>query len=334
MSNSLLHIFNGDALVDIFKQTTIAGDYLVWREALVAGPTPNVTEETEWLKIRLKHLVSAYNVNEVSCKHDLLEQFDKLKEVNNYQEVILWFEADLFCQINLLYLMSDFALRRVNCNILRLIYLDNFADGSEVVAKNFSLSQLNSKELSDLFAKRSNISSSMLSLAAIVWDAYSSYNPKNIEKLLFQNELPISFVKNAMLNHLARFPSVKNGLGYIENKILELVYERGKSFSLLFKEFSNSNPFYGLGDSQLWLSIKILAEAENPLILLTPSKNNEFSLDTNIEITSLGKDILLGKENFIKQNNLNIWLGGVHLTNESFWCWDDLSCKLIHSKEM
>lgn len=46
----MLHVRNGDSSAHLLEGSNLPGDHLVWREALVAGPTPQGLAKEEWRK--------------------------------------------------------------------------------------------------------------------------------------------------------------------------------------------------------------------------------------------------------------------------------------------
>src|SRR5207253_5600508 len=121
------------------------------------------------------------------------------------------------------------------------------------------LGQLNQQQLASLFPQRRAVTEAQLSLGSKAWQAYSSPNPQKIEGLLASDTSALPFLKGALIKHLQRFPSVRNGLGRIENLGLELIAAGQKEFDKLFREFGNAEPTYGFGDAQLFNEQKRLA---------------------------------------------------------------------------
>ena len=107
-----LHILNGDSTVEIFDKTTILGDIVVWREMLCEGVIQNEIGSDAFWKSRYDFFESEFNVNKLEYFDKTIKELIKLEELSNYKEVVLWFEYDLFCQINLIaacsYLLKSF----------------------------------------------------------------------------------------------------------------------------------------------------------------------------------------------------------------------------------
>jgi hypothetical protein len=319
----ILHIHNGDASADVAKQSSIPGEHFAWREALIDGPAPVATNEQEWRRVRAQHLSEAYGVERGECERESIAQEKKLASFAVYEEVVLWFEHDLFCQVHLVYLLNWFAKRDLGQTKLSLICIGSFP-GRE----NFrGLGELSGEELSSLFPSRQPVTREQLHLATEAWDAYRSTDPRDLETLLQKDTSPLPFLGPALQGHLRRFPSTANGLGRIENRGLQLVDSGLHAFGDLFRRFGEVEPVYGLGDIQFWLSLRRLADANQPLLKIN---GDSPSPDTTIEITDLGKAVLKGDGDFVALNGMEGWLGGVYLSDErNLWRWDDKSEAIV-----
>ena len=102
----MLHILNGESTAQTLKQSRLAGDHLVWKEALIWGPTPATVDLPEWCRLRAEFLAGANSMNAQQCFEELMQQEAALGMLADQEEVVLWFEFDLFCQLNLIYVLS------------------------------------------------------------------------------------------------------------------------------------------------------------------------------------------------------------------------------------
>src|SRR2546423_14332079 len=102
----MLHVHNGDSSADTAKQSLLTGEHFAWRESLITGPTPAGLTDDGWRRIRAKHLSDAYGIDEKECEQSLLHQEETLASSAQHEEVALWFERDLFCQVHLTYLLN------------------------------------------------------------------------------------------------------------------------------------------------------------------------------------------------------------------------------------
>ena len=327
----MLHIHNGDSAAGTAKKTDIPGDHLAWREALVCGPAPGGLSDDAFRSVRARHLSDAYGVQLEKCENELREQEEALSRFADHEEVLLWFEHDLFCQVQLIYLLDWFARHESGQTKLSLVSISEFPG-----VENFhGLGQLNEEQMASLFPQRQSVTAAQLQLGSEAWAAYSSSNPKEIESLFDSDLSPLPFLQSALIKHLRRFPSTNNGLGTIGNVSLELISKGFGNFRSLFPAFARREPEYGFGDAQLFLELKRLAEATTPLLKFGGGVNGA-ALDsaqmllTSFEITQHGQAVLAGDQDFVVRNGIDHWLGGVHLEGaEAEWRWDEQAQELL-----
>jgi hypothetical protein len=322
----MLHIINGDSTVGTLEKSEIQGDKFSFRDALIYGPTPAGVEDSAWLELRANHLSDFYSVELERCRNGLLEQEQVLSTLDSHDEVVLWFEHDLFCQVNLLYLLHRFARMSSAPSQTSLINVGSFP-GKD----NFrGLGELDVEELASLFPARTQLTKRELDLGADAWNAYCSADPTAMEGLLARDTSALPFLETAFHAHLQRFPSVSNGLGQIENRGLDLI-ERGlHKFNQVFPRFVVEEGVYGLGDSQFWLSLKQLARVPVPLLSFdkADSELEEFS-SVDMEITDTGREVLKNEADYVDLNGVDCWIGGVQLSGRhQIWRWDAANQRL------
>src|SRR6266404_7405497 len=213
----MLHIHNGDSTAGTAKKSTIPGEHLAWREAMVCGPTPTGLSAEEFLQLRAKHLSEAYSVSLEHCERDLRAQAEALARSLDHEEVVLWFEHDLFCQVHLIYLLDWFAQNELGQTRLSLICINEFPG----LTGFRGFGELNEEQLGGLFPQRQEVTHSQLDLGSKAWQAYSSAQATGLIALLESDTSALPFLKTALSKHLQRFPSTANGLGRIERVGLE-----------------------------------------------------------------------------------------------------------------
>jgi hypothetical protein len=327
----MLNIHNGDSTAGTALKAPIPGAHLAFREALVAGPTPANLSPLEWRKLRAAHLSSAYGGSWEEAQRDLERLEAALSSFYLHEEVVLWFEHDLFCLINLLYLLDWFAARGLGKTRLSLIFIGEFPGKPDFRG----LGELNETELASIFDSRHEISEAEMQLATSAWKAYCSPEPTALEEFLNSDTAPIPFLKPALVSHLARFPSVRNGLGRVEQCGLALINEGVKKFTDLFLRFIREEGVYGFGDSQVYLALQQMSNVRAPLLRNGAGRNGKGGLDpervrnATYEITERGRAVLSGDADFVELNGIDAWLGGVHLTNDHFWRWDDETSRIV-----
>ena len=321
----MLHIHNGDSTANTARQSTIPGEHFAFREAMISGPTPAGLHDADWRKLRADHLSAVYGGAREEAEQDLLRQEGTLSSYAAHEEVVLWFEHDLFCQLHLIYLLNWFAARDLGKTKLSLVCIGEFPG-----VENFhGLGELQATQLASLFDSRHEVTGAELNTASAAWEAYCSPEPPAIEALLRSDTSALPFLKTALRSHLARFPSVLNGLGRIEHCGLALINDGHREFVDLFPRFGEQEPVYGLGDFQFYLALKRLSDAHAPLLTNGNGHDSDGRLNsgkiknTTFEITDRGAAVLQGKADFVKLNGIDLWLGGVHLSDRNLWRWDE-----------
>jgi hypothetical protein len=326
----MLHIHNGESSAGTLRQSNLPGEHFAWREALVCGPTPNGLTEDEWRNVRARHLADAYDLKFEDCESDLRRQEEMLAKFRAHEEVVLWFEHDLFCQLTLFYLLNWFAQQEFGKTKLSMVCIREFPG----VEDFRGLGQLNAEQLAWLFPQRREVTTAQLQLGSRAWSAYCSPKPTAIEALVNSDTSSLPFLKDSLGKHLQRFPALRNGLGRIENLALELIATGNGEFVWLFPKFGKAEPAYGYGDAQFFLELKRLATALKPLLTMSNAAtvtalDSAQLLQSSFQITELGKAILCGNDDFVRTNGIDWWLGGVHLKGEeATWRWNESRGKL------
>src|SRR6266404_3630170 len=213
----MLHIHNGDSAAGTAKKSDIPGEHLAWREALVCGPAPANLSIDEFRQVRAQHLVDAYGGSRERTTQELRAQEETLARFSDHEEVVLWFEHDLFCQVHLIYLLDWFAQNELGQTRLSLICINEFPG----LTGFRGFGELNEEQLGGLFPQRQEVTHSQLDLGSKAWQAYSSAQATGLIALLESDTSALPFLKTALSKHLQRFPSTANGLGRIERVGLE-----------------------------------------------------------------------------------------------------------------
>ncbi|MUP46057.1 DUF1835 domain-containing protein [Gramella sp. BOM4] len=111
--NSISHILNGDALKQGFPKR-IPGELIIVRECLIEGDVSR-RDLDGFFASRISWLGEAYNESRENYKRRVKQEFKKILNLDKKSEINLWFEEDLFCQVNLWFV----------CYLLKLIDAEN-----------------------------------------------------------------------------------------------------------------------------------------------------------------------------------------------------------------
>lgn len=294
MGESILHITNGDSTTDYLQKLKFSGEFITWREILCEGKTTaDIGSEAFW-KTRFEFFKTSYKINKQSFINYTLKEYRKLCNEKNQKEIVLWFEHDLSCQINMLALISWLKRYRKGYPI-SLVCSGKIGNSK----KMFSLPELNEKQLQRHFKNRIELTQDDIEYADYIWQLYCSESPLRLETVYKFNPMsPFQYLATAIEAHLKRFPSVENGLNTIENTILKTAKNRNittkkQLISILTKE----EDVYGFSDFQYRNNIDTLSKL--------------FSSFNPVKLSKKGKEVLENQLNFYGQiRNDNSYLGG------------------------
>ena len=291
--SSQLHITNGDNFTERLRKLKYKGEIITWREMLCEGKTEtNVGSEAFW-KTRFEFLHKNYNVSKSWFVEKTLKEYRSLCNHKQQDEIILWFEFDLFCQINMLAVLSWLKTHRRHAEI-SLVCSGYQEDGQTLLG----LSDLSDAQVDELYKKKIVLTQDDIEYADYVWQLYCSDNPIRLENLTDYENYHFEYLENAIKAHLKRFPTIKNGLNELENRILQIAdEEKPASKKALMGAILKNQGWYGFGDTQFQRILQNL----RPL----------FKSVSPVRLSKKGKEILENKTNYysvIRDNEA--YLGG------------------------
>lgn len=254
--NKTIHVLNGDSTAPILEKSKIKGDIVVWREMLCEGPLHKEVGSDEFWTKRYSYFESEIGVNRLEYYDKTIKEVVKLEDLSDYNEVVLWFEFDLFCQINLLalctYLLNKY-VKKVN---YYLVCVGN----EENKVKLQSLSDYSPLEFQNLYTNKVSLSKTSLTFAKESWEVYVKNNIDELKSFNFNKNSKFRYLQQAIHQHLLRFPS-KNGLNQISTKILEIINLNSFSKKEIIEKLLNwqqRETVYGFGDLQYFLYLNEL----------------------------------------------------------------------------
>lgn len=244
--SSQLHITNGDMFTDKLRSLKMDGDIITWREMLCEGKTEtNVGSESFW-KTRFEFLNKNYKVSKSWFIDKTLKEYRTLCNHKQEDRIVLWFDYDLFDQINMLAVISWLKTHRPYAEI-SLVSSDE-VENLELLS---GLGELDEEQLRKLFIKRTLLTQDDIEYADYVWQLYCSDNPIRLENLKDFDSFQFSHLSGAIEAHLMRFPTIKNGLNEVENNILRLARSaKPKTKQDLLHTVLKNQGRYGFGDTQ------------------------------------------------------------------------------------
>lgn len=366
-----LHITNGDAAGDMLKASSaIEGDVLCWRDVLHDGPI-TVLEGAHYHRERAAFLWSVVSGNSPLPQFDgsefeILKNFEdralRLNNLDKYDELVLWFEHDLYDQLQLAECLYHLAKQRHICDKTRIICIGDHSG----VPYFHGLGNLSIVQMEDLYPGRKPLVREQLQQGSQVWHALSSATPDALQGLLGQSFSDLPYMRAALRRFAQEYPSIENGLTRTQHYILQSIatpltelpilqanlaqqegaghLDKGMSAAQRYEEIMSSDeirigrlfvnlqtleqaPF--LGDTWLIKEIDTLARATVPYINLNTDKGESWNVKTVYKITEAGLAALEGNGRWGMDNDYDLWRGGVHITNNRLVLWDDAQSRFM-----
>jgi hypothetical protein len=291
--SSQLHITNGDTFTQKLKTLDLKGDIITWREMLCEGKTETSVGSESFWKTRFEFLHKNYKITKSWYVEKTLKEYRSLCNHKQQDQIILWFEYDLFCQVNMLAVISWLKHHRKYAEVY--LVCSGKEDEKDIL---YSLSDLNEEQLHTLYKHKVLLTQDDIEYADYVWQLYCSDNPIRLQNLTDFSNFQFDYLSDAILAHLKRFPSIKNGLNQVENNILKLAVDKKPKTKIEFISTILTNQgVYGFSDSQY----------DRVITKLRPL----FTNFNPVRLTKKGKEILEGKTSYyacIQENDA--YLGG------------------------
>ena len=243
---AILHITNGDVLTSRLQALNVKGIFFTWREMLCEGPIEGRIGSSEFIASRKLFLKNTYDIEVRHYEEKFISQFSLLDDSTVYDAIVLCFEYDLFCHINLLGALQllEKHNRRESIHLVCSGWLEHI-DGLK------GLSELTDEQLLSHYNKRVQLTTQDRELGKQVWNNYISKDPLALSTEMARGT-QFEYLGNCISAHKSRFPSKQNGLNTLENQILKLLdtYEITSKHHLLGYAL-NYQGYYGYGDMQI-----------------------------------------------------------------------------------
>jgi hypothetical protein len=312
---NILHILNGDAPRPAMEQSSLPGTFSAWPDVLHDGPTPLATGEA-WIRARVGHLGAG--ASEPGDR--ILEQYRAsdavLESWPERDEVVFWFEHDLFDQLLLIrhlwWLTTNAAERERHSTRFSLVC------GSDYIGL------LKPEQFPPRFAARQPITGAQIRVGAAAWEAYCSGEPTRL--LPYAGAASpaaelLPYVPAALHRLLEEFPAASTGLARSERQILEVLSEGPRTPEQTFVAASRLEEAIYMGDLSFWNIVQAMNAGPHPLVTLDVKERPGRLPDGVLRITDTGRAVLAGRADHVALNGISRWLGGTLLSSGRQWRW-------------
>jgi hypothetical protein len=320
----VLHVANGTSTTTTIAAAGVPGKRSIWADPLYDGPVPGGLSDSELLDVRRQYLGDDPSLDPVN---DLREWRAAIERHASYDELILWFEHDLFDQLNLIQLLTWIREHVPASKPVSLISVDSFPGRPDFKG----LGELTPRELVTLLDVRQRVSGRQYDLARRAWDAFRESTPEALEAIRHENISALPYLAASIARLLQEYPWTTDGLSRTERRLLELAMGDGITLSNAFARMHEGECAYYVTDGTVAELAQTLARTSPPLLILhMPEADQRGVLRGDIAVTDAGRAVLLGERDRVAMCGIDRWLGGVHLqTDGPIWRWDDARQRII-----
>jgi hypothetical protein len=244
-------------------------------------------------------------------------------------ELVLWFEHDLYDQLQRLQVLARVARVSARTPARRAVISEAVVDGY--------LGQATAAALRAGFSGRVRIDERTLAQAVQAWLAFAGDDPARLEQLLDEDRPGSPHLGPAIRRWREEFPQVGDGLSRTERQALEAL-ARGvfRARDLHVAACQHAEDAIFIGDSVFASILHRLASGPSPLLshpdqrpLTLPEPDRDWKVFWNdsLLITRAGRELLAGEGDWMRDAPPR-WLGGVELRGSRCWRWDPVANRL------
>lgn len=314
-SPTTLHVTNGESAASSLR-AALGGRVVSWADALHVGPVPGGLAPARLRAARARFLAGLSGISLQDVSRGLAERDRTLDDHGG--DYLLWFEADLYDQLQLIQILDALRRKQVRPDDIGLISVGEFRG----VAHFMGLGQLTPRQLKSLQTERVTLTEETLALASRAWAALRRADPSGLMVVARSESAQLRFLAEAFGRLMQEYPSRVDGLSLTERRILIAVSEGAETAGEALKRVNQRERRPFLGDLVCYALIQELATAPRPL--LKADVGDRPRRETALGLTRVGRQVLEGRADHCRLNGCDRWIGGVHLsTGVPGWRYDE-----------
>ena len=323
----VLHVANGSSTTRLIEAAAIAGTTSLWADPLHDGPVPADLSDAALIDVRARYLAGVTGQSSADIANEFGRWRTAIDDLTSYDEVILWFEHDLFDQLNLVHLLTTLRPRVGATPVVTLVCIDAFPGRPRFKG----LGELTPHELATLLDARQPVSDAQYALAEPAWQALRSPTPWPLDSLRTTDTSALPFLAPAVARLLQEYPWTSDGLSRTERRLLSLAADGPIDLLSAFPRMHDGETAYYVTDLSLVTIAETLSRTTPPLLTVErASEAGGRPLQGALTLTESGRAVLAGRHDRMATCGIDRWLGGVHLRDGSpIWRWDDRHQRIV-----
>jgi hypothetical protein len=300
----VLHVTNGDSTVEIMRRAHVVGDIVAWADVLHEGPVPAL-DAAGLRGVRARFLSTMTALGAAAIEARLFGRDQRLgAALEAGERIVLWFEHDLYDQLQLLQILSGLPDRPAG---VELICVGSFPGRPRFAG----LGELDPDELASLWPGRTPVVDEHVRTARAAWDVFRAPDPRGLARAAASPDERLPFMAPALRRLLEELPGARDGLSRTERQLLAAVATGARTREQAFLAAAEHEQARFLGDATAFERLDELASGPHPL------------LTSELTLTEAGAEVLAGRADRVALNGLDRWIGGLHLrAGDGLWRWD------------
>ena len=298
-----LHIVNGAIVADALREAGVGGVIVEYADVLHEGPVPFDEDPAAFRDVRAGFLAAGGLASFADARRHLGAWEEHVARLAELEEVVLWYEHDLFDQLLLIRLLGWWQRNAPEAP-------------PALVSPADYLGVMTAAQLGALFDARQRVTATQLAVAAEAWRAVTAPEPRALADMVRRERVEVlPHLEGALRRLLEEYPSPDGGVGRTERQVLEILEQSPLTPFDLFTANARREERVFMGDATFFLRLDRMLGARRPLIQRSPH-------DGPLLITDNGLRVLRGELDDVALNGIDQWIGGVHLTPENVWRWN------------
>lgn len=301
-SAATLHVTNGDPVLYLFKKAGIVGTHLAWRDALNEGPVPGGLTLEATSTVRVRYSCERGYGNPIKVTHEFEKRDALIGKAGEFREVVLWFEHDLYDQLQLLQILTALEALNLEPGRVWLIQSDQY------------LGSMIAEELSALLPRRRPLTAATAKSARRAWDRFTSGSPDDMLAAAREDAIGLPFLRAAMQRLCEEFPHCSDGLSRSQRQALAAAAQGPAEVDELYRRAQAREESHFQGNRAF---ARMLDDLCDPLAALLMQSEEGYVP------TPLGRNVLAGEVDWLERCSIDRWVGSVHLKSPHVVLWDE-----------
>ncbi len=328
-----LHLTNGDSAASALARSGLPGDIVSWRDVLHDGPVPTDDDLGLFHRARAEFLASRgwSTVQEVVT--DFEQRDARLEDVGAEDEVVLWFEPDLYDQLQLIQILARLG-RRAEQERPRIT----------IAPADCYLGIMRPEMFAPMYAARRAITSEDLEHGRVAWRAFTADTPTdllavtdrldrdvNARTYSVDDDVRLPHLVAALRRQLEEYVDIDSGLSRSERQLCEALSPGALTMAKLFAAHQGTESWVWLGNWSFAWYAERLSDCAQPIVLYTNGSpviapprdpDDRAFWERTVQLTPFGQDVVRARADAVQANGIDRYIGGTHCTTMRYWRWD------------